>query len=129
MIYPQTTLTVLDNSGVNTIKCIQVTRKHYKYFGSTGSLIKATVVSLKKTKKKSTLSVGDVVSALVVRTKKNKSSNGFYYSFYLNCAVLLSKSTPITQVQPLGSRISGPLLFYFKNKYYSKVLSLSKKLV
>lgn len=72
MIQKQTFLKVLDNSGVQHVKCLQI-KKLSKYgFGKIGDIVVVSVSDKKKTKHVSKIKKGDIFYGVLVRTKKKK---------------------------------------------------------
>jgi large subunit ribosomal protein L14 len=70
MIYPQTMLTVADNTGAKKVMCIRVLGGNKKY-AKIGDTIIAVV---KEAIPNMPVKRSDVVRATIVRTKKNNSS-------------------------------------------------------
>jgi len=67
MIYPQTMLTVADNSGAKKVMCIRVLGGNKKY-AKVGDSIIAVV---KEAIPNMPIKRSDVIRAIIVRTKKN----------------------------------------------------------
>jgi len=70
MIYPQTMLTVADNTGAKRVMCIRILGGNKKY-AEIGDTIIAVV---KEAIPNMPVKRSDVVRAIIVRTKKNNSS-------------------------------------------------------
>jgi len=71
MIYPQTMLTVADNSGAKKIMCIRVlggNKKYAKVGDSIIGVVKEAIPNMP-------IKRSDVIRAIIVRTKKNYSSS------------------------------------------------------
>ena len=128
MIYKQTILKVVDNTGAKFVKCIKAKSK-----GKYSSIGHSILVSLYRIKnslkiKKSILYIGLVVGI----SKWKIRSNGFIFRFFYNKVVLFSK-----QHKFIGSRVYGILskdikifLNVSKDKQdLGKVFSYSKFLI
>jgi len=74
MIYPQTILTVADNTGAKKVMCIQILGGNKKY-AKIGDNIIAVV---KEALPNMPIKRSDIVRAIIVRTKKNNSSSRWY---------------------------------------------------
>ena len=87
MIYPQTMLTVADNTGAKKVMCIRVLGGNKKY-ATIGDTIIAVV---KEAIPNMPVKRSDVVKAIVVRTKKTiRRSDGMYIRFDDNAAVIVN---------------------------------------
>ena len=122
MIYQETLLKVVDNSGAKTVKCIKVLGGFKKKRAKLGDLIVISVRQLRnKSKKTSKVLQGGVYRALVVRTKTNSTKkDGSFFSVQENSVVLINK-----QGTPVGTRILGPVPKMLRKKKYMKFVSLS----
>ena len=122
MIQMQTNLSVADNSGakrVQTIKVLGGTRRRY---ASLGDLI---VVSVKEAVPNSKVKKGDVVRAVVVRTSKEvRRPDGTYIRFDQNSVVLLQAN-----LEPIGTRIFGPVARELRAKKFMKIVSLAPEVL
>ena len=122
MVQQQTRLKVADNSGAKEIMCIKVlggTRRRYAYLGD------VIVASVKEAIPRSKVKKGEVVKAVVVRTKKTqKRSDGTSIRFDENSAVIL-----ITQNEPIGTRIFGPVARELRAKNFMKIVSLAPEVL
>jgi len=107
----KTIITVLDNSGVKSVKCIKIIKK----FNKKGAFLnRFLIVSVKnfKPNKFSGLKIqkGQLFKAFVIRSKgKLKNSRGVCYWFNKSCVVLLNKQNNL-----VGTRIFGVLPKYAK---------------
>lgn len=107
MIFPQTRLNVIDNSGIRSLLCVRVLMKKYNFAGKTACCILGVVLSTKRNKKFFNYKKGDLVRAFVINTVKNtKVSNGITYSFFSNNCLVLDKN-----INVIGTRISVPGLY------------------
>jgi large subunit ribosomal protein L14 len=122
MIQMQTNLGVADNSGAKRVQCIKVLGGSHRRYAGIGDVIKVTVkdaIPRGKVKK------GDVFSAVVVRTKKGvRRSDGSAIRFDDNAAVLLNN-----QMQPIGTRIFGPVTRELRSERFMKIISLAPEVL
>ena len=122
MIQLNSVLTVADNSGARRIQCIKVlggTRKRYARLGD------IVVASVKEAIPDGNIKKGEKVRAVVVRTKKGaRRRDGSYVRFDQNAAVLISK-----ELDPVGTRIFGPVARELREKRFMKIISLAPEVV
>ena len=122
MIQAETRLKVADNSGAKEIYCIKVPGGSRRRYAGVGDII---VVSVKEAIPHSKVKKGDVMKAVVVRTKKEiRRVDGSYIRFDDNSAVLLTGS-----MEPVGTRIFGPVARELRAKNYMKIISLAPEVV
>ncbi len=121
MIYPQTMLTVADNTGAKKIMCIRVLGGNKKY-AKIGDTIIAVV---KEALPNMPVKRSDVIRAVVVRTKKNiRRQDGMYIRFDDNAAVIVNLEN-----NPRGTRVFGPVAREIRDKNYSKIVSLAPEVL
>lgn len=121
MIYPQTMLTVADNTGAKKVMCIRVLGGSKKY-AKIGDTIIAVV---KEAIPNMPVKRSDIVRAIVVRTKKTiRRPDGMYIRFDDNAAVLVN-----TEDNPRGTRIFGPVAREIRDKNLSKIVSLAPEVL
>jgi large subunit ribosomal protein L14 len=122
MIQMQTNLSVADNSGARSVMCIKVLGGSHRRYAGIGDVIKVTVkdaIPRGKVKK------GDVFNAVVVRTKKGvRRPDGSLIRFDGNAAVLLNN-----QLQPIGTRIFGPVTRELRGERFMKIISLAPEVL
>ena len=122
MIQAETRLKVADNSGAKELYCIKVLGGSKRRYAGVGDII---VVSVKEAIPHSKVKKGDVLKAVVVRTKKEiRRVDGSYIRFDDNSAVLLSAS-----MEPVGTRIFGPVARELRAKNYMKIISLAPEVL
>ncbi len=122
MIQVESKLDVADNSGAKRLNCIKVLGGSKRRYASVGDLI---VVSVKEAMPHSKVKKGDVFHAVIVRTKKEIGRpNGSYINFDTNSAVLLNKN-----MEPIGTRIFGPVARELRQKNYMKIVSLAPEVL
>lgn len=119
MIQMQTMLDVADNSGAKRVMCIKVPKGRY---AKIGDIIKVTV---KEAIPRGKVKKGDVVSAVVVRTAKGvRRPDGSVIRFDNNAVVLLN-----AQLQPLATRIFGPVTRELRTAMFMKIISLAPEVL
>jgi len=122
MIQVETNLDVADNSGAKKVSCIKVLGGSRRRYASVGDII---VVSVKDALPNSKVKKGAVMKAVVVRTKKEVGRpDGSYIKFDSNSAVLLS-----AQLEPIGTRIFGPVARELRQKNFMKIVSLAPEVL
>lgn len=121
MIYPQTILTVADNTGAKKIMCIRVLGGNRKY-GKVGDTIIGVV---KEATPNMPVKRSDVVRAVIVRTSKTiRRADGMFIRFDDNAAVIVNNDS-----NPRGTRIFGPIAREIRDKNFSKIVSLAPEVV
>jgi len=122
MIQMQTILNVADNSGAKKVSCIKVLGGTRRRYASVGDVI---VVSVKEAIPNSKVKKGDVMKAVVVRTKKEIGRHdGSCLRFDENSAVLINE-----QLEPVGTRIFGPVARELRARRFMKIVSLAPEVV
>ena len=124
MIQMRTTLDVADNSGAKKVQCIKVLGGSRRRYASIGDVI---VVSIKEASSGPGTKVkkGDTAKAVVVRTKREQSrTDGSYIKFDDNSAVLIN-----AQLEPVGTRIFGPVARELRAKKFMKIISLAPEVL
>lgn len=118
----QTVLNVADNSGARKVACIKVLGGSRRRYASLGDVI---VVSVKEALPNSKVKKGDVMKAVVVRTVKDvKRVDGSLIKFDDNSAVLINN-----QMEPVGTRIFGPVARELRAKDFTKIISLAPEVL
>lgn len=121
MIYPQTILTVADNTGAKKVMCIRILGGNKKY-AEIGDTIIAVV---KEAIPNMPIKRSNVVKAIVVRTKKTiRRRDGMYIRFDDNAAVIVN-----TENNPRGTRVFGPVAREIRDKNFSKIVSLAPEVL
>ena len=122
MIQMQTSLDVADNSGAKKVMCIKVLGGSYRRYAGIGDIIK---VSVKDAMPRTRVKKGDVYNALVVRTRKGvRRADGSVIRFDGNAAVILNN-----QLQPIGTRIFGPVTRELRGDRFMKIISLAPEVL
>jgi large subunit ribosomal protein L14 len=122
MIQAQSVLEVADNSGAKVVQCIKVLGGSRRRYAGLGDVI---VVSVKEALPGSKVKKGDTARAVIVRTKREyRRQDGSYIKFDNNSAVLI---TP--QLEPVGTRIFGPVARELRGKRFMKIISLAPEVL
>lgn len=122
MIQTQTILEVADNSGARRVMCIKVLGGSHRRYASIGDVIK---VSVKEAIPRGKVKKGEVINAVIVRTKKGvRRSDGSSIRFDENAVVLLN-----AQMQPVGTRIFGPVTRELRGESFMKIISLAPEVI
>ena len=118
----QTILEVADNTGAKRISCIGVLKRSGKSYAQIGDIITCNV---KEATPDAIVKQGDVVKAVVVRTAfPIKRLDGSYLRFDTNAAVIMDP-----QLNPLGTRIFGPVARELRDKNFMKIVSLAPEVI
>ena len=122
MIQMQSMLSAADNSGAKRVMCIKVLGGSKRRYARIGDVIKVTVkdaIPRGKVKK------GEVYNAVVVRTRKGvRRKDGSLIRFDGNAAVLLN-----TKLEPIGTRIFGPVTRELRSERFMKIVSLAPEVL
>ncbi len=122
MIQMQSRLKVADNSGAKEVQCLKVLGGSKRRYASIGDVI---VVSIKSAVANSKVKKGDVAKAVIVRTKhKLRRPDGSYLRFDDNSAVLINAA-----LEPIGTRIFGPVARELRAKKFVKIVSLAPEVL
>lgn len=122
MIQMQTRLKVADNSGAKEVQCLKVLGGSKRRYASIGDVI---VVSIKDAMPNSKVKKGDVAKAVIVRTThKLRRADGSYLRFDDNSAVLINAA-----LEPIGTRIFGPVARELRAKKFVKIVSLAPEVI
>jgi large subunit ribosomal protein L14 len=122
MIQMQTTLEAADNSGARKLMCIKVLGGSHRRYARIGDVIK---VSVKDAIPRGKVKKGEVYNAVVVRTAKGvRRTDGSLIRFDSNAAVLLN-----AQLQPIGTRIFGPVTRELRTEKFMKIISLAPEVL
>jgi len=122
MIQMQTVLNAADNSGARRVQCIKVLGGSHRRYASVGDVIK---VSVKDAIPRGKVKKGEVYNAVVVRTTKGvRRPDGSLIRFDTNAAVLLNN-----QLQPIGTRIFGPVTRELRTGQFMKIISLAPEVL
>ena len=122
MIQMQSMLDVADNSGAKRVQCIKVLGGSKRRYAGIGDVIRITI---KEAAPNSRVRKGDVLFAVVVRTKKGvRRTDGSLIRFDRNAVVLLNP-----QLQPLGTRVFGPVTRELRGERFMRIVSLAPEVL
>lgn len=121
MIFKETLLEVVDNSGARTVRCIQTPTR-------TGGVREggSILVSVRKVRPGRRIQKGNIYKAVVVHCRKPTTRPfGQSISFRSNRVVLLKRGEGKKGEGPVGTRISRPLPFVLRKVGLLKLLLLA----
>jgi large subunit ribosomal protein L14 len=122
MIQMQTVLDVADNSGARRVMCIKVLGGSKRRYAAIGDIIK---VSIREAIPRGKVKKGEVYNAVVVRTAKGvRRPDGSLIRFDGNAAVILNAN-----LQPIGTRIFGPVTRELRTERFMKIISLAPEVL
>ena len=122
MIQMQSMLDAADNSGARRLMCVKVLGGSKRRYAHIGDVVKVTV---KEAIPRGKVKKGEMYSAVVVRTRKGvRRSDGSHIRFDRNAAVLLTN-----QLQPIGTRIFGPVTRELRRERFMKIVSLAPEVL
>jgi large subunit ribosomal protein L14 len=122
MIQTQSMLEVADNSGAKRVQCIRVLGGSRRRYARLGDIV---VVAVKEALPDGTVKKGTVQKGVIVRTKKEtRRSDGSYIRFDQNAVVLIN-----AQMEPIGTRIFGPVARELRWKDFMKIISLAPEVI
>ncbi len=122
MIQSESMLQIADNSGARRVQCIKVLGGSKRRYAGIGDVIKVTI---KEAIPRGRVKKGQVMDAVVVRTKSGvRRQDGSLIRFDDNAAVLL---TP--QMQPVGTRIFGPVTRELRSEAFMRIISLAPEVL
>lgn len=122
MIQVESVLDVADNSGARKVCCIKVLGGTRRRYANVGDVI---VVAIQDALPSSKVKKGTVMKAVVVRTKSGvRRADGSLIRFDNNSAVLIDN-----QLQPVGTRIFGPVARELRWKKFLKIISLAPEVL
>lgn len=122
MIMQETNLEVADNSGAKRVQCIKVLGGSMRRTATVGDVI---VVSVKEAIPRGRVKKGDVHKAVIVRTRRDiRRPDGTSIRFDTNAAVLVNP-----QMEPIGTRIFGPVVRELRAKQHVKIMSLAPEVL
>jgi len=122
MLQMTSRLEVADNSGAKDVFVINVVGGSMRFYGSIGDVI---TVSVKEALPNAKVKKGDIAKAVIVRTAKEiRRADGSYIKFDVNSAVLINKD-----LEPIGTRIFGPVARELRAKKFMKIISLAPEVL
>ncbi len=122
MIQMQSMLDVADNSGAKRVQCIKVLGGSKRRYAGIGDVVR---IAIKEAIPNSRVRKGEVFFAVVVRTRKGvRRPDGSLIRFDRNAVVLLN-----AQLQPVGTRIFGPVTRELRTEKFMRIVSLAPEVI
>ena len=122
MIQTESRLRVADNSGAKELLCIRILGGTSRKYANIGDII---VCAVKDATPGGVVKKSDVVKAVIVRTKTGvRRADGSYVKFDQNAAVIIKDD-----MQPVGTRIFGPVARELREKGFMKIVSLAPEVL
>ena len=122
MVYSQTVLNCVDNSGALLVKCIRILGKAPRCRGFPGDFV---VISIKTHRPHRRVKKGEVYKAILARVGYRIGRQGNTTVQCTTCAaVILNK-----REMPLGSRVLSPVMRELRNNQHYKVLGLAPAVI
>ena len=122
MIQMQSMLDAADNSGARRLMCIKVLGGSKRRYAGIGDVLK---VAVKEAIPRGKVRKGEMHNAVIVRTRKGiRRPDGSLIRFDRNAAVLLTN-----QLQPIGTRIFGPVTRELRRGRFMKIVSLAPEVL
>ncbi len=122
MLQKESEIKVVDNSGARKVLCISLLGGGQRKTASVGDIIVGTV---KDTIPGGSITKGEIVKAVIVRTRYPvKRSDGTVLRFNENGVVLIDD-----KMQPVGTRVFGPIARELRDKNFTKIISLAPEVV
>jgi len=121
MIQFGSNLKVVDNTGAKLIRVIKVLKGTRHRYAQIGDIVTASV---KVAEPRKMVKKKEIVKAVIIRQKKTyRREDGSYIRFDDNAAVIL------TELEPKGNRIFGPVPRELKDKGFAKIISLASEVL
>lgn len=122
MIQQESRLVVADNSGARELLVIRVLGGSKRRYANIGDTV---VCAVKAATPGGAVKKGDVVKAVIVRTKHGlRRKDGIVLRFDDNAAVIIKQD-----LNPVGTRIFGPVARELRAKKFMKILSLAPEVL
>src|SRR3984957_2991529 len=122
MISVESNLEVADNSGARRVQCIKVLGGSKRKTASVGDII---VGSIKEAIPRGKVEKGYGPRAVIVRTAfPVRRGDGSGIRCDRNSAVLINK-----QLEPIGTRIFGPVVRELRGRKFTKIMSLAPEVL
>lgn len=122
MIQEESILEVADNTGAKKVMCIKVLGGSKRKYASIGDIIK---ISIKEAMPRGRVKKGEIYNALIVRTRSGvRRPDGSLIAFDQNAVVLLNN-----KLEPIGSRIFGPVTRELRGEKFMKIISLALEVI
>lgn len=124
MIQRRTVLKVADNSGAHKLRVIHLYGGSTRKFSYVGDVVRAVVDGANPN---GAVKDSEMVFVVIVRThKETRRSDGSYVRFGDNAGVVL---TSRENLDPLGTRVFGPVARELKDRGFTKIVSMASEVV
>lgn len=122
MVYKQTKIKIVDNSGAKFVRVFQIIKyPSSQNYCQSGDLVLGSIISYKVNKK---VSKKQIFKVLLITSNKNiQRNNGIFIKFDENQGVLLDENKSV------GTRIFGPVSREVKRRLHTRLLFVTKKLI
>ena len=121
MIQEESYLEVADNTGAKRCACFRILGQNKRY-AHVGDVIR---VAIKEAQPTGMVKKGQVCRAVIVRTVAQiRRPDGSYLRFDNNACVLVDD-----KLNPMGTRIFGPVARELRDKNYMKIVSLAPEVL
>ena len=121
MLQELSNLVVADNTGAKRAMCFRILKQRKEY-AHLGDVIR---VAIKEASLTSSIKKGSVATAVIVRTGNPiRREDGSTVHFDQNACVLVD-----SKLNPIGTRVFGPVARELREKNYMKILSMAPEVV
>ena len=121
MLQELSNLVVADNTGAKRAMCFRILKQRKEY-AHLGDVIR---VAIKEAAPTSSIKKGSVATAVIIRTGNPiRRADGSTVHFDQNACVLVD-----SKLNPIGTRVFGPVARELREKNYMKILSMAPEVV
>ncbi len=121
MLQELSNLVVADNTGAKRAMCFRILKQRKEY-AHLGDVIR---VAIKESSPTASVKKGSVATAVIVRTGNPiRRADGSAVHFDQNACVLVD-----SKLNPIGTRVFGPVARELREKNYMKILSMAPEVV
>lgn len=122
MVFTQTILRCLDNSGALLVKCLRVLGKSPRARGFPGDFI---IISIKSNRPHRKVRRGEVYKAVLARVGYRMKRSGNITVQCTSCGTIILNKREL----PMGSRVLGPVMRELRINQHFKILSLAPAVI
>ena len=121
MLQELSNLVVADNTGAKRAMCFRILKQRKEY-AHLGDVIR---VAIKEASPTAAIQKGSVATAVIIRTGHPiRRADGSTVHFDQNACVLVD-----SKLNPIGTRVFGPVARELRDKNYMKILSMAPEVV
>ena len=121
MLQELSNLVVADNTGAKRAMCFRILKQRKEY-AHLGDVIR---VAIKEASPTSSIKKGSVATAVIIRTGNPiRRADGSTVHFDQNACVIVD-----SKLNPVGTRIFGPVARELRDRNYMKILSMAPEVV